>query len=72
MTTQRPKHEIEILKMLGYDPQDESYVVQMLDDDYVTVTATETSDPTEKSVTELKIAIQAAIEALQKVHDLIE
>lgn len=65
----RSKEDIELLKELGYDPDDPSYIVENYGDDEVTATETGT---VMENITNLKIAVQAAIEALQKVQDMLK
>jgi hypothetical protein len=62
----RPKQEEEILRDLGYDPDDESYSVQIIQDENagIPVTATETD--------ELKAAVHEAIAALQRALKLLK
>lgn len=65
----RSKRDTDLLRELGYDPDDPSYSVENFDAaEPVTATATPKGDP---ELDELTSALQEAITALQRVLRLI-
>lgn len=70
----RTKEEIELLKELGYDPDDPAYTVENFGGDGnagVPVTATETDERTEYT-DELRLLLEVAIDALQRALKIMK
>jgi hypothetical protein len=67
----RSKHDADLLRELGYDPDDPTYTVENFGGDEEPVTATETTEKGAVDAYELAVALQEAITALQRVLRLI-